>query len=106
MKFLSVVSLILIMTGCPGVSFYIEPETVTFGDNSDRETIRIVYSQGGNWSWEAETINIWLKLSKDGGLTNSSKIDGSTSGEMIQQLDLVDRSNLPEGTSVGSNYKK
>lgn len=102
MKFLSVVSLILIMTGCPGVSFYIEPETVTFGDNSDRETIRIVYSRGGNWSWEAETTNIWLKLSKDGGLTNSSKIDGSTSGEMIQQLDLVaDRSNLPEGTSVG-----
>jgi len=101
-KFLSAVSLILIITGCPGVSFYIDPETVTFGDNSVRETIRIVYNRSGNWSWEAETNTIWLKLSKDGGLTNSSKIDGSTGGEKVQQLDLVvDRSNLPGGTSVG-----
>jgi len=90
------------MTGCPWVRFYIEPETVTFGETSVRETVRIVFSKTGNWSWEAESSTVWLKLSKDNGITTASKIEGSLSGAKVQPLDLiVDRSNIPNGTSVG-----
>lgn len=94
--------IVLVMAGCPWVSFYIEPETVTFGETSVRETIRIVFSQSGNWSWEAESSTVWLKLSKDGGVTSANKIEGKLSGGKVQQLDLIaDRSNIPDGTSVG-----
>lgn len=88
------------MAGCPWISFYIEPETVTFGEISVRETIRIVFSQTGNWSWEAETSAAWLKLSKDGGISSNSKIEGQLSGSKVQQIDLIaDRSIILEGKS-------
>ncbi len=94
--------IVLVIAGCPQVSFYIEPETVSFGETSVRETIRIIYNRNGNWSWEAESSTAWLKLSTNGGVTSASQINGSLSGGKIQQLDLIaDRSNIPNGTSVG-----
>ena len=101
-KIIASILIVLTITGCPWVSFYVEPETVTFGETSVRETIRIVFSKSGNWSWEAETSNTWLKLSKDGGITSASKIEGSLSGGKVQQLDLIaDRTSIPNGTSIG-----
>ena len=102
-----VVLSLIILTGCPSVQFYVEPETVTFGEVSTRESIRIVFNRRGNWEWEAETKNDWLKLSKDGGVTTGTTISGKLSSEKVRFIDLIaDRSLLPEGTSVGEVYVK
>ncbi|MGC8737031.1 MAG: BACON domain-containing protein [Candidatus Hydrogenedens sp.] len=101
-KIIAPILIVLTLTGCPWVHFYVEPETVTFGETSVRETVRIVFSQSGNWSWEAEASDIWLKLSNDGGVTTASKIKGTLSGGKVQQLDLIaDRSSISDGTSLG-----
>ncbi|MCX8064032.1 MAG: VWA domain-containing protein [Candidatus Hydrogenedentes bacterium] len=95
-----VIVILSVSTGCPRIDFYLDPESVTFGESSTQISFRVIYSQGGNWEWTAETDASWLKISSDRGLTSSNKVSGKLAGEKILFLDLIaDRSGLNEGTT-------
>lgn len=94
--------IICFFTGCPRVDFYLDPESVTFGESSTQQSFRVIYSQSGNWEWTAETEDPWLKISSDRGITSSKKVSGKLTGEKILFLDLIaDRDVLNEGTTTG-----
>ncbi len=97
----AVIVILFLTAGCPSVDFYLDPESVTFGENSNQQSFRVIYSQAGNWTWSAETDANWLKISSDRGVTSSNKVSGALAGEKVLFLDLIaDRSVLNEGTTT------
>ncbi len=90
-----------LFAGCPKVDFYLDPESVSFGEGSNQQSFRVIFSQAGNWEWSAETDANWLKISSDRGVSSDSKVEGKLSGENILFLDLIaDRRVLNDGTTT------